>query len=114
MAWGRLRALLLTPRRAVGYTGLWSYIAGMLSRPSTISIASVLRLSVFYDFDGLFQAARAFKGALVVVWRIGGLDSGAPHLSATRLATRKAHRPRITDYLIRSHAARPRLAFVYF
>ena len=56
-------------------------------------------LFVFDDFDGLFLAPRAFKGALIVVWRIGGLDTDEPHLSATRFATREAHRPRLPNYL---------------
>ena len=42
-------------------------------------------------------------------WR--RLDTGEPHLSATRFATRKAHRPRLPDYLIRSHAAPPTSCF---
>jgi hypothetical protein len=66
-------------------------------------------LFVFDDFDGLFLAPRAFKGALIVVWRIGGLDTDEPHLSATRFATREAHRPRLPNYLKGSHATRPRL-----
>jgi hypothetical protein len=71
-------------------------------------------LFVFDDFDGLFLAPRAFKGALIVVWRIGGLDTDEPHLSATRFATREAHRPRLPNYLIRSHATRPRLLLFVF
>jgi hypothetical protein len=71
-------------------------------------------LFVFDDLDGLFLAPRAFKGALIVVWRIGRLDTGEPHLSATRFATRKAHRPRLPDYLIRSHAAPPTSCFFIF
>jgi hypothetical protein len=66
-------------------------------------------LFVFDDLDGLFLAPRAFKGALIVVWRIGRLDTGEPHLSATRFATREAHRPRLPNYLKGSHATRPRL-----
>jgi len=77
-------------------------------------MAVAARLSIFDDFDGLFLAPGAFKGALIVVWRIGGLDTDEPHLSATRFATREAHRPRLPNYLIRSHATRPRLlSFVF-
>jgi hypothetical protein len=71
-------------------------------------------LFVFDDFDDLFQAARALKGAPIVVWRIGWLDTDEPHPSATRFATREAHRPRLPDYLIRSHAAHPRLSMFVF
>ena len=77
-------------------------------------MAVAARLSIFDDFDGLFLAPGAFKGALIVVWRIGGLDTDEPHLSATRFATREAHRPRLPDYLIRSHAAHPRLSVFVF
>ena len=73
-----------------------------------------MQLSIFYEFDTLVLAARAFKGALIMVWLVGGLDTGEPHLSATRFATRKAHRPRLPDYLIRSHVAHPRLPLFIF
>ena len=77
-------------------------------------MAVAARLSIFDDFDGLFLAPGAFKGALIVVWRIGGLDTDEPHLNPARFATRKAHRPRLPNYLIRSHATRPRLlSFVF-
>jgi len=33
-----------------------------------------------FDFDGLLLAVRAFKGALIVVWRIGRLSILASHI----------------------------------
>jgi hypothetical protein len=82
---------------------------------SRVSLARrVSRLSIFYDFDAFVLTARAFKGALIVVWLIGGLYTGEPHLSAARFATREAHRPRLPNYLKRSHATRPRLVLIVF
>ena len=49
-----------------------------------------------------------------MVWRIGGLDTDEPHLYTTRFATREAHRPRLPNYLKRSHATRPRLLLFIF
>ena len=71
-------------------------------------------LFVFDDLDGLFLASRAFKGALIVVWRLDGLNTDEPHLSVTRFATGEAHRPRLPNYLKRSHVTRPRLPLFIF
>ena len=49
-----------------------------------------------------------------MVWRVGGLDTDEPHLSATRFAKGEAHRPRLPNYLIGSHATRPRLLLFIF
>ena len=38
-------------------------------------MAVAARLSIFDDFDGLFLAPGAFKGALIVVWIVARLDA---------------------------------------
>ncbi len=68
------------------------------------------RLFVSDDLNSLFLAPRAFKGAPIVSWLIGGLYTGEPHLSATRFAKRPAHQPQ--PYLIRSPLHHPNLCLL--
>ena len=70
-------------------------------------------LFVFDDLDGLFLAPRAFKGALIVVWRFG-LDTDEPHLNVTRFGNRGGPSASAAELFDKVACHPPTPAFVYF
>ena len=70
------------------------------------------RLFVSDDLNSLFLAPRAFKGAPIVSWLIGGLYTGEPHLSATRFAKRQAHQPQPVFDTVATPPPQPLFAYL--